>query len=562
MANTYKNIVITPNRTSNALAVPVIQFSGGDQTSNTDIYLRVHTTSNGTLSFDGSVGQLFSISNDLANTLFTVNDVSGIPAMEISANGLITMSEFYGNVAIGRGNVTSGYKLDVNGTINASAVLVNGSPIAGGGGVDAVTLNGANAISIAAFTKANAANVLAFNALPNTSGVSFAGNLYFPSGFVGIGNTNPIANLHVNGNFFVSLNNAPSLAVIGEIAEFSGDANNYAQIHVRNANTGTRSSGDIVVTADVGTDTSDYIDLGINNSNFNDPSWTVSGAKDGYLYTSNGNLAIGTANAGRSIFLFAGGTTSQYERVQIDGALGSNTVNITGNTVVSETLYAKAFVGTGTGFSNMNVISSIGYAVWNVPPGVRRWKVTLVGGGGAGGGAHATAGYNGNGGGSGGVCIGFYNYVPGVTTMALNVGRGGYITSALNANGFSGNSTNVNYNSVWMFANAGTGGANSWFGANVNAVGIGGAASGGSLNLIGDDGGGGGLTAATNPLYPEGGHTPLGYGQGGIIGPERTGANGTNASGFGAGGGAGRNTSGTTLRRGGFGGNGVVIIEW
>lgn len=132
MANTYKNIVITPNRTSNAAIVPTIQFSGGDNTTNTDIYLRTYTTSNGTLSFEGSAGQLFSITNDLANSLFSVSDISGIPAMDIDANGLITMAVYYGNVAIGR--VNAGYKLDVVGTINASAILVNGAPITASGG--------------------------------------------------------------------------------------------------------------------------------------------------------------------------------------------------------------------------------------------------------------------------------------------------------------------------------------------------------------------------------------------------------------------------------------------
>lgn len=131
MANTYKNIVITPNRDTGANVVPVIRFSGGDGTSNTDINVRVYTTQNGTLSFEGSAGQLFSITNDLNNVIFSVNDVSGIPSLEIDANGTITMAEFGGNVGIGRS--TAGYKLDVNGSINASAVLVNGSPLAGGG---------------------------------------------------------------------------------------------------------------------------------------------------------------------------------------------------------------------------------------------------------------------------------------------------------------------------------------------------------------------------------------------------------------------------------------------
>ena len=130
MANTYKNIVITPN-TGSSTGDPTVVFSGGNTTVNTDITLRVYPDSTGTLSFEGSAGQLFSITNDLTGSLFSVNDVSGIPLIEVNVTSQqITFGEFYGNVGIGKSASTSStYKLDVNGTINASNILVNGSPL-------------------------------------------------------------------------------------------------------------------------------------------------------------------------------------------------------------------------------------------------------------------------------------------------------------------------------------------------------------------------------------------------------------------------------------------------
>jgi hypothetical protein len=101
MANTYKNIVITPNRETEANIVPSIQFSGGDVTTNTDIHMKVYTTSNGTLSFEGSAGQLFSITNDLTNSIFSVNDISGIPSIDVYANGNIYFAPYVGQVFIG-----------------------------------------------------------------------------------------------------------------------------------------------------------------------------------------------------------------------------------------------------------------------------------------------------------------------------------------------------------------------------------------------------------------------------------------------------------------------------
>jgi hypothetical protein len=115
MANTYKDIVITPYR-GDANNDPVIKFSTGDVSSNLDMNVRFYAISNGTLSFEGSAGQLFSVTNDLTGTLFSVNDISGIPSLEVDANGKITMAAFGGNVGIGTANATS--KLHVVGNAN------------------------------------------------------------------------------------------------------------------------------------------------------------------------------------------------------------------------------------------------------------------------------------------------------------------------------------------------------------------------------------------------------------------------------------------------------------
>lgn len=124
MANTYKNIVITPN-TGSSIGDPTIVFSGGSSVANTDVYLRTYTDSNGTLSFEGSAGQLFSITNDLTKTIFAVNDVSGIPLVEVNVSSQqITFGQFYGNVGIGRSaSNSSNHKLDVLGSANITGDL-------------------------------------------------------------------------------------------------------------------------------------------------------------------------------------------------------------------------------------------------------------------------------------------------------------------------------------------------------------------------------------------------------------------------------------------------------
>lgn len=112
MANSDKNILITPNVGS--ANNPTIVFNGSD---NVPITLRVLDTS--TISFEGSAGQLFSIVNSMAGTIFSVNDVSGIPSFEILDTGLIKLGQYNGNVAIGSSTSTARV------TVKSNNALVN-----------------------------------------------------------------------------------------------------------------------------------------------------------------------------------------------------------------------------------------------------------------------------------------------------------------------------------------------------------------------------------------------------------------------------------------------------
>jgi hypothetical protein len=100
MANSYKDIIITSNKSSGT-ADPKIEFRGANSSVNTAITVQAYPTSSGTLSFEGTAGQLFSVTNDLTGSIFSVNDVSGIPSIEVFANGQINLAQYGGRVAIG-----------------------------------------------------------------------------------------------------------------------------------------------------------------------------------------------------------------------------------------------------------------------------------------------------------------------------------------------------------------------------------------------------------------------------------------------------------------------------
>ena len=116
MANNKKFLVKNGLQTSN------ISFK--DSFNGNEITMRMNDSSR-TLSFDGTAGQLFSISDSLGGVLFSVNDISGIPSIEVDDQGIIKLAEFNGHVLIADSAArvnTSKYPLQVTGGIHADSI--------------------------------------------------------------------------------------------------------------------------------------------------------------------------------------------------------------------------------------------------------------------------------------------------------------------------------------------------------------------------------------------------------------------------------------------------------
>jgi hypothetical protein len=121
MANSDKNILITP--ATGTAGDPTIVFTGTNATPITQRILDA-----GTVSFQGSSGELLSISNGLTGTIFSVNDISGIPSIEVLDTGMITLAKFGGNVGVGADIPTA--KLTVSALSNAAnATFAGGTTV-------------------------------------------------------------------------------------------------------------------------------------------------------------------------------------------------------------------------------------------------------------------------------------------------------------------------------------------------------------------------------------------------------------------------------------------------
>lgn len=117
MANIDKDILITPGKNTGNL--PNISFVGFD---NDPITLNV--LNDNTITFQGSEGQLFSVTNNLTNgTIFQVADDNGVPGIAFDADGTVDLNPFNGMVAIGSGGA---FKFSDN-TARPSLVVSKGS---------------------------------------------------------------------------------------------------------------------------------------------------------------------------------------------------------------------------------------------------------------------------------------------------------------------------------------------------------------------------------------------------------------------------------------------------
>jgi hypothetical protein len=115
------------------------------------------------------------------------------------------------------------------------------------------------------------------------------------------------AGLYSNNNLVVGNNFTVLPNVVGQ---FTGNSASYIQVNLENQT--ASGSGDFVVTANDGSDTDHFIDMGINGSTYSDAAFSATKAHDGYLYvsssgTSKGNLAIGTTNATGKVNFVVGG---------------------------------------------------------------------------------------------------------------------------------------------------------------------------------------------------------------------------------------------------------------
>lgn len=97
-----------------------------------------------------------------------------------------------------------------------------------------------------------------------------------------------------------------------------GSINNYLQLNIQNLSSGTAASSDIVATANNGTESVNFVNLGINSSGYSSTG-VLGGANNAYLYSTGSDFVIGNSIADKNLLFFTGGSNTTNERMRIDG---------------------------------------------------------------------------------------------------------------------------------------------------------------------------------------------------------------------------------------------------
>jgi hypothetical protein len=262
------------------------------------------------------IGNLTAIAATLSGKI-TAAELSGFHTGTADLSTAVVTNFSSGNAQITGGNVQGVQYLQTTNFSTANARI-------NGGAINATPI-GSTTPSVGIFTTVTAGESDTIGNASIGGNLSINGNL-----FVVTGNITTANSAFFVGNTITGFNALYAGIPLGYtilpqvVAQFSENYNGYAQINTQNINAGGDATTDYVATADNGTDTTFYVDLGINSSNFdplspNNSLGTATGPNDAYLYTqangsanNGGNLIVGTTTDQRVIRFVSGGGNIEH----------------------------------------------------------------------------------------------------------------------------------------------------------------------------------------------------------------------------------------------------------
>ena len=178
-------------------------------------------------------------------------------------------------------------------------------------------------------------------------------------------------NITISGSLVVDIDN---ITDVQSVAGFIGTKDGYLEVYAQNLSFGVSASTDIVAYANTGTDTSSFIDMGINGS-ATTRGYNYGGPLDAYVYNTGGNLFIGNNTAfyqpnstSQSVFFFSNANATP-EMVLTGSRVGigktgslSATLDVSGSVFITGSLRVSQGI-TGSLFGTASFATTASFAL-------------------------------------------------------------------------------------------------------------------------------------------------------------------------------------------------------
>lgn len=100
------------------------------------------------------------------------------------------------------------------------------------------------------------------------------------------------------------------------LGELYANINSFAQLYAQNLNGGSEASADFVAYNDLGDGVNNFVDMGINSSNYSSATYPIFTPGSAYVFNDGGEMIIGSATD--DLLLFAGGVATTDWAIRVD----------------------------------------------------------------------------------------------------------------------------------------------------------------------------------------------------------------------------------------------------
>jgi cytoskeletal protein CcmA (bactofilin family) len=356
-SNTFKNVgpasfTGSVNINGDTIITGSILVSGSLSVNNQSVITSNLTSSLNVLSSSYAVSSSYALNSGL------LNGSSSGQFAKLGPNTFTGAQEVIGNLTVNGNSNTLGSITVHSQSIFNAGIQVNGQNSTLYNGVGFLDLSGASGSKIDLHMRNGISSIstnvnnldfsvptgsATFQVIKGDFLINASGSILLASDVTASRNMKVSSSLLIGTSSFTPDANEKLIIDAGTSTSFNlitgrSNTNNYNQLNLQNINSGVSASTDIVATNDIGTETTHYVNMGINSSGFVNNGNGIGQANDAYLYTTGSNLYLANLTPNKNIYVSTveSGSLSISGSTQFTGSIThKGDLIVTGSSILS-----------------------------------------------------------------------------------------------------------------------------------------------------------------------------------------------------------------------------------